>query len=251
MEKAKLPMSFTTRVRCALAVMDYFLFGFGGLIVSVILLIIRPLFPDREQVLGSRTLQYSWKLMCGLLHCTWNLRLKVPQKREMEQLRSSIIVANHPSLIDVVILASIIPHSMLIVKKSLLRWPFLRPILRRLCIVNDGDSTNMIRLACDAMNKGFNVIIFPEGTRTRSTHKNKLHRGAFHMAIQSGAPLVPVHIHTSQPFLTKEVPWWYVGRHCPVFTLTLHPAIDANATDSPHRESVRLCKEIARVLQLD
>ena len=137
-------MSTSTRLRCVLAVMDYFFFGLGGLCISVVLVLIRPLFPRMERPLGSFVLRYSWKLMCLLLRCTWNLRLHAPQKKEMEQLRSAIIVANHPSLIDVVILASIIPRCMLIVKPALLRWPFLRPILRRLCIVNNGDAQQML-----------------------------------------------------------------------------------------------------------
>ncbi|MBR5194581.1 MAG: 1-acyl-sn-glycerol-3-phosphate acyltransferase [Akkermansia sp.] len=246
------PMSIPTRVRCALAVMDYFLFGFGGLCVSVVLLILRPFFPARkERELGSKTLQYSWKLMCMLLRSTWNLRLHAPQKREMEQIRSSIIVANHPSLIDVVILTAIIPKCMLIVKPALMRWPFLRPILRRLCIVNNGDSNELLKHAQEAIEQGFNIIIFPEGTRTTPGKKNKLHRGAFHLAIRSGAPIVPIRIDTSQPFLTKEVPWWYVGEHCPVFTLTLHEPQLARQGEPAHPEAVRLCGEIASRLGLD
>ncbi len=244
-------MSLATRVRCVLAVLDYFLFGFGGLCVSIVLLLLRPIFPARERELGSRTLQYSWKAMCLLLRGTWNLRLAAPQKKELEQIRSSIIVANHPSLIDVVILTAIIPKCMLIVKPALLRWPFLRPILRRLCIVNDGNSSAMLEQAENAIKQGFNVIIFPEGTRTTPGKKNKLHRGAFHLAIRSGAPLVPIRIDTSQPFLTKEAPWWYVGQKCPVFTLTMHAPLFAAQGVPHHPEAVRLCRETAPLLGLD
>ncbi len=244
-------MSMSTRIRCILAVIDYFLFGLGGLCVSIILLLLRPLLPKKERELGSKFLQYSWKLMCVLLHVTWNQRLKAPQKKELEQIRASVIIANHPSLIDVVILTSIIPKCMLIVKPSLMRWPFLRPILRRLCIVNDGDSTAMLEQAQKAINEGFNIIIFPEGTRTSPTKKNKLHRGAFHLAHRSGAPIIPIRIDTSQPFLTKEVPWWYVGQHCPVFTLTLHAPILPDTSRPAHPETVRLCHLAAQRLKLD
>ncbi len=88
-------------------------------------------------------------------------------------------------------------------------------------------------------------------TRTSPGRRNKLHRGAFHLAIRSGAPIVPIRIRTSQPFLTKEAPWWYVGEHCPQFTLTLHPSILAQPTDSPHKEAVRLCQQAAAALGLD
>ena len=100
-------MSIATRIRCVLAVIDYFIFGIGGLCVSIVLLILRPFVPSRERELGSKTLQYSWKFMCLVLRASRNLHLNAPQKKEMEQIRSSIIVANHPSLIDVVILTAI------------------------------------------------------------------------------------------------------------------------------------------------
>lgn len=244
-------MSIATRIRCVLAVIDYFIFGIGGLCVSIVLLILRPFVPSRERELGSKTLQYSWKFMCLVLRASRNLHLNAPQKKEMNQIRSSIIVANHPSLIDVVILTAIIPKCMLIVKPALLRWPFLRPILRRLCIVNDGNSINMLEQSQEALKNGFNIIIFPEGTRTSPGKKSKLHRGAFHLAIRSGSPLVPIRIETSEPFLTKESPWWYVGKHCPVFTLTMHQPIMARQGEAAHPEAVRLCKEVAIKLGLD
>lgn len=244
-------MSFTTRIRCILAVIDYFIFGLGGLCVSCILLLLHPFFPKKQLLLSSKVLQYSWKGMCLLLRSTWNLRLHAPQKKEMEQLSSSIIVANHPSLIDVVILTAIIPRCILIVKPALLRWPFLRPILQRLCIVNNGDTQNMLPQAQQFLERGYNIIIFPEGTRTTPGKTNKLHRGAFHLAIRSGAPIVPIRIETSQPFLTKEGPWWYVGEHCPVFTLTLHSPITANRDAQERQESIRLCSEIAPLLGLE
>ena len=244
-------MSIATRIRCILAVIDYFIFGLGGLCVSAILVVLGAFFPKREREIGSATLQYSWKFMCMVLRSTWNLRLNAPQKREMEQLRASIIVANHPSLIDVVILASIIPRCMLIVKPALLRWPFLRPILRKLCIVNDGNSSTMLDQAQAALQAGYSILIFPEGTRTSPGKKNRLHRGAFHLAIRSGAPIVPIRIHTSQPFLTKEAPWWYVGRHCPVFTLTLCNPITAQQEGAAHSEAIRLSHEVAGILGLD
>lgn len=244
-------MSWSTRIRSALAVFDYVFFGMGGSCVSLILLVISPFCRKKKAHIGSRVLQYSWKLMCFVLRITYNLKLTVPQKAQMEQIRRSIIVANHPSLIDVVILTSIIPKCMLIVKPALLRWPFLRPILKHLCIINDGNTPQMLQQAAIAMRKGFNIIIFPEGTRTTPGKKSKLHRGAFHLAIHSHAPLVPIHIDANPPFLTKEYPWWYVGERCPHFTLTLHSPIYAQENPSAHKEAVRLSNTVAALLGLD
>lgn len=245
-------MSLSTRVRCVLAVADYLFFGIGGSVVSLILLLIRPFLSERKRVqVGSRVLQSSWKLMCRLLHFTRNLDLHAPQKEQMAQLRGSIIVASHPSLIDVVILASIIPDCKLVVSPKLLRWRFLRPILNGLCIINNGDTGFFMEQAEACLRQGFNLIIFPEGTRTTPGVKSRMHRGAFHLSLLTGHPLVPIRIQTDMPFLTKEYPWWYVGEHCPNFTLTLTEPIQAEQLpgESRHAAAVRLCSEVrARLL---
>ena len=237
------PMSLSTRVRCVLAVMCYIAFGIGGSMISLILLLCFFL-PKRARVcVGSKVLQYSWKLMCALMSMTWNLALRVPDKKKMKAIRSSIVVANHPSLIDVVILTSIIPGSKLVANSKLLRWR----ILRGLCITNDTGAEQFIAQAKRALDDGFNVIIFPEGTRTTPGKVSKLQRGAFQLALQSGYPIVPIHIHTDGPFLTKEYPWWYVGEHCPHFTLSLGAPMlaELESGETRHAAAVRLSREVA------
>lgn len=241
-------MSLSTRVRCVLAVLDYVCFGVGGACISLFLLLVSPFLNERCRVLvGMRVLQWSWKLMCLLLRVTRNLSLHVPERAKMAQLRNSIVVTNHPSLIDVVILASIIPGCKLVVKPKLLRWRFLRPILRGLCIINNGDISYFLQQSKKCLQQGFNIIIFPEGTRTTPGVKSHMQRGAFHMSLLTGAPLQPIRIQTDMPFLTKEYPWWYVGEHCPRFSLNMLPPIHADVQpgESHHAAAVRLSQQTA------
>lgn len=248
MKQVPPPMSFATRVRCGLAVFCYVCFGLGGTFVSLVLLLISPFLSEKKRVkAGSRVLQSSWKLMCLLLRMTRNLSLRVPERDAMAHIRGSIIVANHPSLIDVVILASIIPYCKLVVSPKLMRWRFLRPILRGLCIINNGDTAYFMQQAETCLKQGFNIIIFPEGTRTTPGVASRMQRGSFHVALLTGCPLYPIHIHTDMPFLTKEYPWWYVGERCPRFTLTLTPPIHAKMQpgESRHGAAIRVCREVA------
>lgn len=241
------PMSLSTRVRCVLAVMCYLAFGIGGSLISVLLLLCFFL-PERARVrVGSKVLQYSWKMLCCMMSMTRNLSLRVPDKKKMQRIRGSIVVANHPSLIDVVILTSIIPGSKLVANSKLQRWRFLRPILKGLCITNDMGAEQFMTQAKHALDNGFNVIIFPEGTRTTPGKVSKLQRGAFQLALQSGYPLVPIHIHTDGPFLTKEYPWWYVGEHCPHFTLSLGDPVVAQVQEGEtrHAAAVRISRTVA------
>lgn len=51
---------------------------------------------------------------------------------------------------------------------------------------------NLTKLMKAELDKGMSILMFPEGTRTLDGHLGKLRRGAFHMAIELGAPIVPV-----------------------------------------------------------
>ena len=242
------PMSFSTRIRCVLAVFDYLCFALGGSVLSLVLLLIRPLMSARLRVhVGSRMLQCSWKLMCCLLSLTRNLSLRTPDRSRMAALRGSVIVANHPSLIDVVILASIIPGCKLVVSPKLMRWRFLRPILHGLCIINNGDVAYFLSQAEECLEQGFNIIIFPEGTRTTPGVRSRIHRGAARLSMLTERPLIPIRIQTDMPFLTKDYPGWYVGEHCPEFVVTMQAPICGGMQpgESAHAACVRLSREIA------
>lgn len=221
-------MSISTRIRCVLAVCDYFLFGLGGSLISLLIMPIQLIAPPNiARRWGCFLVRHSWKLMCLLLHTTRNLDLTIDNAKTLRHLRSRIVVANHPSLIDIVILASQIPNSVLMIKSKLMRWRIFRPIFSTLCIINDRGPQIFFDEASAALKQGFNVIIFPEGTRSTPGVAPRLQRGAFHLAAITGTPLVPIRITTSEPFLTKQTPWWYVGKHCPHFQLEVMPEIPA------------------------
>jgi 1-acyl-sn-glycerol-3-phosphate acyltransferase len=78
-----------------------------------------------------------------------------------------MIIANHPSLIDVVLLIGLVRNANCVVKQSLWQNPFTRsPVRCRQYISNDG-SVDMLDNAAGALRGGQTLIIFPEGTRTR------------------------------------------------------------------------------------
>ena len=64
---------------------------------------------------------------------------------------------------------------------------------------------------CDrALTGGAAVIVFPEGTRTRPNEPLKFLRGAAHIAVKSGRPIVPVLLQCDPPTLTKGSSWHHI-----------------------------------------
>ena len=122
------------------------------------------------------------------------LTLKVNNKNIFKNIHSKIIVANHPSLLDVVLLISLLPCADCIVNGLLGKKNILRIIVNKLYIPNELDFTEISSRVANSLSKGNCVIIFPEGTRSIPGKPIDLKKGAARLAIETGYDIVPVHI---------------------------------------------------------
>jgi len=122
------------------------------------------------------------------------LTLKVNNKNLLKNLRSKIIVANHPSLLDVVLLISLLPNADCIVNGLLGKRNILRVIVNTLYISNELDFAEISRCAANSLSKGNCIIIFPEGTRSIPGKPLDLKKGAARLAIETGYAIMPIRI---------------------------------------------------------
>ena len=124
--------------------------------------------------------------------------------------KPKLILANHPTLLDVVLLISIIKHTNCVVKKTLFRDPFLGGVVKAAGYINNIGTEAIIDDCVKALKSGDNLIIFPEGTRTVPKKELKFQRGAAHIAARSGADVVPVTITCDPPTLSKAHKWYHI-----------------------------------------
>ena len=121
-----------------------------------------------------------------------------------------IIIANHPSLLDVVFLLAYTPNCNCVVKKNLLKNPFLAmQVYFANYILNDGGD-DILQTCVDSLDKGESVIIFPEGTRTLDKHSLKFKRGAAYLMVCSKGAVRPIHITCEPSALGKYDPWYKI-----------------------------------------
>lgn len=121
-----------------------------------------------------------------------------------------LVLANHPSLLDVVLLISHEPRLNCIVKKDLLANPAMKsPILATGYIPND-ESMDMMDEVDAVLKGGQSLLIFPEGTRTGWDGQVKLHRGAVSIGLRSAAVITPVVIKMTPPNFKKGQPWYHI-----------------------------------------
>ncbi len=190
---------------------SFFIFGIGGILLPLIVPIIY-LFPGDENIREKRGQRLIHNAFRGFIWMMKVLGVLTFSVSDIERLREAkLILANHPSLLDVVFLISLVPNANCVIKSSLLMNPFMRgPIKAAGYIVNAGNEAGVIEAATGAFDKGHALIVFPEGTRTTPLKKIKLKRGAANIAIRSGVDITPVIISCVPTTLTKRDRWYQI-----------------------------------------
>lgn len=184
-------------LRSVLTAVFFAVFGAGCFILGAPVVPIVSIF-SRKKALGY--IRALWRLFLAWLE--FFRLIKIDKTGVNPEKSGRVIAANHPTLLDIVILISIYKNSVCLVKKSLLRNILLYPIIRSVFIVSEKFEMSVIEDAANAVRQGLNVIIFPEGTRSDNPEK-KIRRGAARIAMRAGCPVVPVRISCSPQILGK------------------------------------------------
>lgn len=188
----------------------YVIFGAGSVLLALLVFpFVNLCSPENTRKARIRWLiQKNFAVFVEYLRITGVLQYQI---RNLDKLKSgSLVLANHPSLLDIVFLFSFIPNANCVVKSKLLRNPFTRfPILCAGYIVND-DPEEVVTKALQSFEAKETLIIFPEGTRTRENQPLQLKRGACQIAVRTNKDVTPIVIHADPPGLTKEAPWFSI-----------------------------------------
>lgn len=123
----------------------------------------------------------------------------VVQGRENLEHRPAVIVANHQSNVDVLLLGAVYPRDTVVIgKRELLKIPLFGILFAasRNILIDRRDRTRAVAgldKAVQALrDDGMSIWIFPEGTRSRGKSLGTFKKGAFHMAVEAGVPILPV-----------------------------------------------------------
>ena len=146
-----------------------------------------------------------------------------------EKLRrpGQLIVANHPTLIDVVLLISQLPEVDCIIKRQIFDNPVMRwPVLWAGYIAHS-DAEQLITDCAATLRGGRSLLVFPEGTRSVPGQPIRMTHGAARIALESGAPILPVSIRCEPVTLTKGLPWYRVSSRRAQFTIAVGDAYSA------------------------
>jgi 1-acyl-sn-glycerol-3-phosphate acyltransferase len=137
-----------------------------------------------------------------------------------------MVLANHPSLIDVCFLIAFTPQATCIVKSTLWRNPFTRWPVVAAGYLSNGSTFEMVEGTAAALREGQSVIIFPEGTRTTPGQAMQFHRGAANIAVKGAGVVTPVFVRCDPTTLAKNMPWYRIPPRRVRFTLRVGADID-------------------------
>jgi len=208
--------------------LSFFVFGLAGLLLTVFgfpivnLLYRDPLKKRRaSRALISASLRFFVEFMSFTGVISYSLK-------DIERLGKpgQMVVANHPSLIDVVVLIAFIRDANCVVKESLWHNPFTRSTVRAADWISNNDSMQMFDDTVQALKEGQTVIIFPEGTRTVPDEMPKFYRGASAIALRGAQMITPVVIRVRPTTLTKAEPWYNIPSRRANFCFTVGENID-------------------------
>ncbi|MEH6626325.1 MAG: lysophospholipid acyltransferase family protein [Motiliproteus sp.] len=192
---------------------SFAIFGLGGVLLPVVVIPVICLLPGGKSCRERRTqkvIHYAFRMYIGMMKGLGVLTYQICNKEKLEG--AQLILANHPSLIDVVFLIAMVPNANCIIKGKLVHNFFMRgPVRAAGYIINDG-TTDVISEAVKAFEKGHALIIFPEGTRTDPLQPLQLKRGAANVAIRTEATITPVLIECDPTTLTKSDRWYHVPK---------------------------------------
>jgi len=201
-------------------------FGFGGLLLWALVFPILSVLPgSRLQKIsrGQKLVHYSFYFFIGLMH---RLGLMTYEIVGLEKLNRSgqLIIANHPTLVDIVFLISRIKEANCIFKEKLWHNPFMRGAILNAGYISNSNPEKMIAECVQWLQSGGSLIIFPEGTRSVPGRPCRFKRGAATIALRANKIVTPVTLSCYPSTLTKAEQWYQIPSRR--FHLAMHVGDD-------------------------
>ncbi len=173
-------------------------------LVMLVLLVFTFPFDPQRKILHRQC--FWWSSAVIGLNPFW--KVHVTGLEHIDPKRTYVIVANHQSLADIVVLYQIWAQFKWVAKESLFSIPFLGWCLG-LCKhislkrKDRGSIRDVYREAIRYIRSGMSVLFFPEGTRSETEGMNPFQNGAFKLAISEKVPVLPIAVSGTRNAIPK------------------------------------------------
>ncbi len=182
------------------------LFLFSAILfpISLLIWVLTVLFDKRLYLMHQ--FACLWSTIVLSLNPIW--RIKVTGKDKIKKGVTYMMVSNHQSGMDVIVLFKLWAHFKWVAKKSLFYYPFIgwNMWLNRYISLDrkkTGNTRKMMDNVIRNLKSGNSVMVFPEGTRSKDGKLQPFRSGAFHMALLAQTPILPIVISGTSEAIRK------------------------------------------------
>ena len=238
--------------RIAVVAVCFVAAGIGGIAYAIAVFPALRLLPGGPAARARRArvvIGHSFAALIAVLQGGGVMRL---ERRNIERLRDAgpvLVLANHPSYIDIVVLLAHIPDAVCVVKSALWSNPFFGGVVRAAGYLRNDEPDRVIEKCAACLAEGTPLIIFPEGTRTAPGEPLRFVRGAAHVALRSGAAIQPVVLRCEPPALTRTAKWYHQPPYGFRLVIEVKPRIGAAALLDAERTSGFKPRALTRALE--
>jgi putative phosphoserine phosphatase / 1-acylglycerol-3-phosphate O-acyltransferase len=169
-------------------------------------LAIGSLLPSLVLGLPAIYLNDDWQRVLNIAVSTWGelatmlagVEVRITGEEHLWSHRPAVFIFNHQSGLDMLLICKLLRRDFVGIGKQELKGnPIFGPLMRLAGTVfvdrfHHDRAIEALRPAVDALRRGLSLAIAPEGTRSVTPHVGPFKKGAFHMAMQAGAPIVPI-----------------------------------------------------------
>ena len=207
------------------ALLYFLLFGLGlaSVVWNLVAVLLYPLLPAAHgQALGRAAISHSYRFFWTVAQRVGMMRIDFAALEPLRNARGGLVIAaNHPSMLDALLIVACLPRSVCIMKAALMGNIFLGAGARLARYIRNDSARSMIRGAVESLRDGAQLVVFPEGTRTISPPLNPFMPGVTLIAHLAQVPIQTVIIETDSSYLGKGWPIWRAPPIPVRFTLRL------------------------------
>lgn len=160
---------------------------------------------------GSRYRRFLHNMLYGVtrfvvrIHGIPGVRCTVDNRHGEEFRRPSVVICNHQSFLDLMLMLSLSPNLIVLTNDWVWHSPFYGYVLRGAAFypVSEGMESLLPKLE-KMVDEGYSIVVYPEGTRSADGKVKRFHQGAFHIAERLGLDIVPMIEYGANHVLPKR-----------------------------------------------
>jgi 1-acyl-sn-glycerol-3-phosphate acyltransferase len=199
---------------------------YGFVVLPILYLLVRN--PASRQAIARDLIRSAFVIFVWVARNMRLIRCDITGMHHWDPESSQLLLANHLTLIDVVILLSLFRQVDCVVKAAVTRNPVLKVSAGTANYISNADPDKLLNCCVERLQSGSSLLLFPQGTRGKRGEPLKFRLGAAEIALRAGATIVPIIIDCDPQMLAKNVPWYRIPPAQPHFRIRLLPPVQVD-----------------------